>query len=191
MYRSIPSWLLGWEYDWLDRTVGCGTTVKAHVWFYLPPRFLMIDVLVRGLVVVWWLVIHATCQTILWRCLLGLFILFFYTFIYVAVNVDVHPSSYSFHMEISSPGWRWGEMYSVLAIVDNKGLRFSYAIWVSWVSLPSGSINLGPCVVFTLFTQRHFYSDVVLCCPCVWNVVHIFIGGWFPYTVVTSISALY
>ena len=56
---------------------------------------------------------------------------FLSTSICVAVNVDVHPSSYSFHMEISSPGWRWGEMYSVLAIVDNKGLSFSYAIWVS------------------------------------------------------------
>ena len=53
---------------------------------------------------------------------------FFYTFICVAVNVAVHPSSRSFPTEISAPDWRWVEMCDVLDLVDKKGLRFSSSL---------------------------------------------------------------
>ena len=71
----------------------------------------------------------------------------------VAVNVDLHSSSHSFPMEISAPDWRWGKMCAVLALVESKGIRCSYALWVACMRLPFGSITRGPCVVLTLFLQ--------------------------------------
>ena len=55
---------------------------------------------------------------------------FFYTFICVAMNVAVHPSSHSFPMEISAPDWRWVEICAVLDLLYKKGLRLSSSLWV-------------------------------------------------------------
>ena len=44
-------------------------------------------------------------------------------------------------------------MCAVLALVESKGLRWSYALWVACMRLPSGRINRGPCVVLDLFLQ--------------------------------------
>ena len=42
-------------------------------------------------------------------------------------------------------------MCAVLNLLDNKGIRLSYALWVSFTRLPYGKITLGPCVALTLF----------------------------------------
>ena len=76
-----------------------------------------------------------------------------FTVMVVAVNVAVHPLSHSCPMDISAPGWRWGEMCSVLALVEIKGLSWSPALCFSCMMLPSGRITRGPCVVLTLFLQ--------------------------------------
>ena len=47
----------------------------------------------------------------------------------VTVNVSVQPSSYSCPMDISPSDWRWGNMCAVLALVDNKGLKLSSALF--------------------------------------------------------------
>ena len=44
-------------------------------------------------------------------------------------------------------------MCAVLDLVDNKGLRLSSSLWISYMGLPYGRINLGLCVVLTLFIQ--------------------------------------
>ena len=38
------------------------------------------------------------------------YVSFFFTLIYVEVNVDLQPSSHSCPMKISATGWRWGNM---------------------------------------------------------------------------------
>ena len=69
--------------------------------------------LVWGLVVVWWIGVHATCQPLLCGVLLGLH-LFFSTAMCVAVNVAVHTSSHSCHMYISAPDLSLGGLCAVL-----------------------------------------------------------------------------
>ena len=44
-------------------------------------------------------------------------------------------------------------MFSVVHFVDNKGLKFSSALWVSCVSLPYRMITQVLCVVLTLFSH--------------------------------------
>ena len=77
----------------------------------------------------------------------------FCTVMVVAANVDVQPSSHSCPMDISAPDRRWGNMWAVFALVESKGIRCSYALWVACMRLPFGSITRGPCVVLTLFLQ--------------------------------------
>ena len=69
------------------------------------------------------------------------------TVIVVAVNVDVQPSSNSCPMEINAPNWRWGKIFAVFELVDNKGIRLSSDLWVSYMRITSGRITCGPCVV--------------------------------------------
>ena len=69
------------------------------------------------------------------------------------MNVDLQTSSHSFPMEISAPDCRCRKMCTVFSLVDNKGLRLSYALLVACMRLPSGRITCGPCVVFTLLLQ--------------------------------------
>ena len=78
---------------------------------------------------------------------------FFSTFVCGSVNVAVHKSSHSSPMDISALYWRWGEMCDVSVPLYNKGLRFSYALLVSCVRLPYGSMTCSPFCVLTLFTQ--------------------------------------
>ena len=78
---------------------------------------------------------------------------FFSTDMCVALNVAVNPSSHSFHMDISAPYCRWRDMCAVLDLVDNKGLIFRSALWVSCAILPSGRSTSGPCVILNLFIQ--------------------------------------
>ena len=66
---------------------------------------------------------------------------FLTTVICVAVNVDVHISSHSYPMYISTSNWIWGKMCDVLSLVDNKGFRFSSTLWVAFVRLPYGGSN--------------------------------------------------
>ena len=54
-----------------------------------------------------------------------------FTVMVVAVNVAVHPSSHSCPMYISDPGWRWGNIWAVLDLVDSIGLWLSSALWVA------------------------------------------------------------
>ena len=56
--------------------------------------------------------------------------------IVVEVNVLLHPSEHSFHMEIIAPDWRWEKMWDALSLVYNKGLKFSSYIWVAFMRLP-------------------------------------------------------
>ena len=56
-------------------------------------------------------------------------------------------------MEISAPDWSWGEMCAVLALVDNKDMGLSSALWVACMMLPYGRITCGTCYVLTLFTK--------------------------------------
>ena len=46
----------------------------------------------------------------------------FYTLMCKSGNVALHPSSHNLPMNISAPDWRWGNMCSILSLVDNKGL---------------------------------------------------------------------
>ena len=71
----------------------------------------------------------------------------------VAVNVDVQPSSNSCPMEINAPNWRWGKIFAVFELVDNKGIRLSSDLWVSYMRITSGRITCGPCCVLDLFKQ--------------------------------------
>ena len=48
-----------------------------------------------------------------------------FTFMVVAVNVAIQPSSHIYPMDISAPDWRWGNMSDVLALLDKKGLMLS------------------------------------------------------------------
>ena len=78
---------------------------------------------------------------------------FFSTFFCLKVNVDVQSSSHICPVEISAPDCRWDKMCAVLALVDNKGLRLSYALWVAYMRIPYGRVNRGPFFVLALFTQ--------------------------------------
>ena len=122
------------------------TTVTAKVWFCLPSCCLLIGVSVWGLVMVWYIGVNVTCLPLLCRLLLGILILFLYFYVCVSECGCTEIILY-FPMEISAPSWRWGNMCAVLALVDNKGLRLSYALLVACMRLPSGRITCGPCVV--------------------------------------------
>ena len=63
---------------------------------------------------------------------------FVFTLRCVDVDVAVHTSSHRFPMEIIAPGWRWGEICAVSSLEVNKGLRFSYALLVLCIRIPSG-----------------------------------------------------
>ena len=65
----------------------------------------------------------------------------------LVVNAVVHPSSNSCHMEISAPNWGWIGMCDDMALLDNKGLRFSSALWVYFMRIPYGKNTCGPCIV--------------------------------------------
>ena len=56
-------------------------------------------------------------------------------------------------MEISAPDWSRGKMCDVLGLMDNKGLRLIYVLWVSLMILQYGRIIHGPCCVLYLFTH--------------------------------------
>ena len=66
---------------------------------------------------------------------------FFSTFMCVAVNMTVHPSSNSFPTYIITPDSMWGKMFAVFSLVANKGIEFSSVLWVACTSLPSRSIT--------------------------------------------------
>ena len=70
--------------------------------------------------------------------------------IVVEVNVLLHPSEHSFHMEIIAPDWRWGNMYAIFALVDSKGLMLSSALWVACMMLTYGRITRGTWEVLIL-----------------------------------------
>ena len=66
---------------------------------------------------------------------------FFCTVMLVALNVAVQPSSQIFPIYISAPYWRWGEMYSIFALVNNKVIMLSSSLWVAYMRLPSVRIT--------------------------------------------------
>ena len=78
---------------------------------------------------------------------------FFSSVICLAVNVAVHLSSHSFPMDISAPGWRWGEMCSDFYLLDNKEIRLSLDLLVSYMRLPYRMITHFPFCVLNFFTQ--------------------------------------
>ena len=55
----------------------------------------------------------------------------FSTFVYLAVNVAVQPSSHSWCMDISSPHYRRRKMCDVLDLVVINSIRFSSSLPVS------------------------------------------------------------
>ena len=69
---------------------------------------------------------------------------FLSTVIFVAVNVDVHPSSHSLPVDISALYWRLGRVCYVLALIDNNWLCLSSSLWVACMGLPYGRITHGP-----------------------------------------------
>ena len=78
---------------------------------------------------------------------------FFSTVICVEVNMAVHISSNTRPREIIDPDWMWGKMCDVLYFIDNKGMRFSSAIWVACTRLTYGISTSGPCIVLNLFSH--------------------------------------
>ena len=70
--------------------------------------------------------------------------IFLSTVMYMSVNVAVQPLQYSLPVEISDLNWSWRKMCYVLALMDNKGLRLSSDLWVTFTGLPSGRITCFP-----------------------------------------------
>ena len=73
--------------------------------------------------------------------------------IVVEVNVLLHPSEHSFHMEIIAPDWRWGKFWDISPLVDSKGLMLSSALWVACIMLPSGRMTHSTYAVLALLLQ--------------------------------------
>ena len=70
----------------------------------------------------------------------------------LAVNMDLHPSSHSWSLDISAPGLRWVQVSYLLALVVSTGLSLSSPVFVSCIILLSG-INTR---IFTLLVHDVF-----------------------------------
>ena len=76
---------------------------------------------------------------------------YFTNFMYLAMNMDVHPSLHIWPVDMREPDWRWGEMLSVLYLVGSSGLRWNYDLWVSCI--PYGIRTWVPLYILSLLVQ--------------------------------------
>ena len=103
---------------------------------------------------------------------------FFLTFLFLGVHFSVQSSLQSFPVEIISPVWRWGNVCAVLPLIVINGIRFSSALWVSWIFFPSRRITWGPLEIFTFFSQKVWtliwlYVAPLYSMPWIW----LWLGG--------------
>ena len=66
------------------------------------------------------------------------------TFMYLPMNLDVHPSSHINPIYTKEPDWSWGKMGGVLAMLDRCGVRWRSSLYMACMTLPSGISTWGP-----------------------------------------------
>ena len=77
----------------------------------------------------------------------------FYTFVCVAVNVSVHPSSQICTMEISVTYCTWGNVCTASTLVASNVIWFILSLRVYYMRLPSGGSTQGPLAICALLVQ--------------------------------------
>ena len=123
----------------------CFTGMKSVAWYHwnisgfvlFAMRFLA-DWCVCGGGCVFALVVltcHMPTKSLLWTYKTCLDCL--NTFMYLAMNVDVQPSSHIKPMGIREPNWSWGKMCGVLALLDRCGIRRISSLYMDCMTLPS------------------------------------------------------